>query len=65
MGDKIRGTIAILVGAFGLFRSYQLFHLGARGWTPWLLILAGVVLLVMGFSRLRRKPRDPATELLK
>ncbi len=65
MGDKIWGTLSILAGAFGLFRSYQLFHLVTKGWTPWLLILAGLVLIVMGTSRLMRKPADPEEELLK
>ena len=65
MGDKIRGAFAILVGAFGLFRSYQLWHAGVRGWSPWLLLLAGVVLLWIGIWRIRRKPVDPAAELLR
>jgi hypothetical protein len=65
MGDKIRGTIAILVGAFGLFRSYQLFHLGFRGWTPWLMLAAGVILILLGGFRLRRRPADPVVELMK
>ena len=59
MGDKIWGTVSILVGAFGLFRSYQLFEYGPRGWTPWLLILAGLVLIVMGIRRFRRRPAEP------
>lgn len=65
MGDKIRGTIAVLVGAFGLFRSYQLFHAGIRGWTPWLMLAAGMILILLGGLRLRRKPADPVDELMK
>jgi hypothetical protein len=65
MSDKFWGIISMLVGAFGIFRSYQLFQHGIRGGTPWLLILAGVVLFVMGAWRFRRKPEDPAAELMK
>ena len=65
MGDKIRGGLAILVGVFGFFRSYQLFHQGMRGWTPWLMLIAGVILVLLGSLRIRRKPEDPAAELLK
>jgi ABC-type nickel/cobalt efflux system permease component RcnA len=65
MGDKIRGSIAILVGMFGLFRSYQLWHAGLRGSTPWLLLAAGLVLISIGAWRIRRKPADAAAELLK
>jgi len=59
MGDKIWGTVSILVGAFGLFRSYQLLEHGTGGWTPRLLILAGLVLIVMGIRRFRRRPAEP------
>jgi len=65
MGDKIRGAIAILVGAFGVFRSLQLWRTGSHGWSLWLLLAAGLVLIVMGVWRLRQKPSDPASELLK
>jgi len=65
MSDKFWGTMSMLVGAFGIFRSYQLFQHGIQGWTPWLLILAGVVLFLMGLWRFRRKPADPAAELMK
>jgi uncharacterized membrane protein len=65
MSDKIRGSIAILVGLFGLFRSYQLWHAGARGSSPWLLLTAGVVLILMGAWRIRHRPADPTAELLK
>jgi hypothetical protein len=65
MGGKIWGVISILVGVFGLFRSYELFHQGAVGWTPWLLILAGGLLILMGTLRIRRRAVDPSAELLK
>jgi hypothetical protein len=65
MGDKIRGTIAILVGAFGLFRSYQIFEDGIRGWTPWLMLAAGMILILQGGLRLRHRPADPVIELMK
>ncbi|HEX4320513.1 MAG TPA: hypothetical protein VHZ52_06400 [Acidobacteriaceae bacterium] len=65
MGNRIRGTIAILVGAFGLFRSYQLFHRGMPGWTPWLMLAAGVVLILLGALRLRPERGDAGDELLR
>jgi LPXTG-motif cell wall-anchored protein len=65
MSDKIRGALAILVGAFGLFRSYQLWHAGVRGWNPPLLLLAGLVLLSLGSWRLRKKRADPSAGLLE
>jgi hypothetical protein len=63
MGKKIWGAISALMGAFGLFRSYQLFHQGASEGKPWLLLLAGLVLIAMGVLQIRRKPTDPAAEL--
>jgi len=65
MGDKIRGAIAILVGAFGVFRSLQLWRAHIYGWTLWFLLAAGLILIVMGVWRVGRKPDDPASELLK
>ncbi|MFC5861299.1 hypothetical protein ACFPT7_03245 [Acidicapsa dinghuensis] len=65
MSDKIRGALAIFVGAFGLFRSYQLWHAGVRGWNPPLLLLAGLVLIVLGSWRLRKKRVDVRSDLLQ
>ncbi len=65
MSDKIRGVLAVLVGAFGLFRGYQLWHAGMRGVNPPLLLLAGVVLVGLGIWRLRKKQIDPGSELLQ
>jgi hypothetical protein len=65
MSDKIRGTIAILVGVFAIFQGYQLFLKGLRDWHLWLEIVAGLVLIVLGVWRVRRKQIDPTVELLK
>jgi hypothetical protein len=65
MSDKIRGTIAILVGVFAIFQGYQLFLKGLRDWHLWLEIVAGLVLIVLGIWRVRRKQIDPTVELLK
>ena len=65
MSDKIRGTIAILVGVFALFQSYQFFERGIKDWHLWLEVVAGVVLIALGVWRLRHRPVDPTAELLK
>jgi hypothetical protein len=65
MSDRIRGSIAILVGVFALFQGYQLFQRGLRDWHLWLEVVAGVVLIALGIWRIRRKPVDPLAELLK
>lgn len=65
MTDKIRGAIAILVGVFALYESYALYRAGRVDWHLWLELIAGVVLIVIGIWRIRRKPYDPTTELLK
>ena len=65
MGDKVRGTLAILVGVFALYQSYVLFEAQRRDWHLWLELVAGVVLITLGVWRVRRKPVDPTEELLK
>lgn len=65
MGDKVRGAIAIIVGAFALFQSYVLYRAYRRDWHMWLEVAAGLVLIVLGIWRIRRKPEDPTAELLK
>ena len=65
MGDKVRGAIAILVGAFALVQSYRLYQGGVRNGRLWLELAAGAVLIVLGTWRIRRRPDDPAAELLK
>ena len=66
MSDTIRGVLAIVVGIFGIGRSYQLWHAGIRGWNPPLLVLAGLVLISLGGWRLRRrKPLGSASDLLE
>lgn len=65
MSDKIRGALAIFVGAFGLLRSYQLWHAGIPGWNPPLLLLAGVVLISLGVWRMRKKRADLRSDLLQ
>ena len=65
MTDKIRGTIALLVGVFALYESYVLYRAGRMDWRLWLELLAGTILIVIGIWRIRRKPFDPTAELLK
>jgi uncharacterized membrane protein HdeD (DUF308 family) len=65
MGDKIRGTIAILVGVFAIYQSFVLYQTLRRDWHMWLELAAGVVLVLLGTWRIRRKPVDPTAELLK
>ena len=65
MTDKIRGTIALLVGVFALYESYVLYCAGRVDWRLWLELLAGTILIVIGIWRVRRKPFDPTAELLK
>jgi ABC-type nickel/cobalt efflux system permease component RcnA len=65
MSDKIRGTIAILVGVFALFQGYRLFQMGRVDWHLWLEVVAGILLIVIGAWRLSRRPIDPTSELLK
>ena len=65
MGDKIRGTIAIVVGVFALWQSYELYRAGRVDWHMWVEVAAGLVLIAIGIWRVRRKAEDPAAELLK
>jgi ABC-type nickel/cobalt efflux system permease component RcnA len=65
MSDKIRGVIAILVGAFALYQGYDMYtkqHVDSK---MWLEVVAGLVLLGLGVWRFQRKPKDPTAELLK
>ena len=63
MSDKIRGTIAILVGVFAIVQSYFLYERQLRDWHLWLELTAGLLLIVLGVWRLRR--RAAIEELLK
>jgi uncharacterized membrane protein HdeD (DUF308 family) len=65
VSDKIRGAIAILVGVFALYQSFVLYQAQRRDWHLWLELAAGVVLILLGTWRIRRKPADPTAELLK
>jgi len=65
VGDKIRGAIAILVGTFGLYQSYVLYQTYRRDWHMWLELIAGLILIVLGVWRVRRKPEDATAELLR
>ena len=65
MTDKIRGTIALLVGVFALYESYVLYRAHRVDWHLWLELAAGTILIVIGIWRIRRKPFDPTAELLK
>jgi hypothetical membrane protein len=65
MGDKIRGTIAILVGLFALYESYALYRAGRVDWHLWLELIAGLILVMIGIWRVRRRPFDPNSALLK
>jgi uncharacterized membrane protein len=65
MTDKIRGAIAILVGVFAVFQSYELYRAHRLDWHLWVELVAGVILIVLGSWRIRRKEEDPTAELLK
>jgi hypothetical protein len=65
MGDKIRGVIAMLAGAFGIVRGAMGFSSGQGNWKTWGLIAAGAVVMALGVWRFLRKPVDPTAELLK
>jgi uncharacterized membrane protein YfcA len=65
MGDKVRGTIAIFVGVFALYESYVLYQSHRVDWHMWVELFAGAILIVLGVWRIRRRPDDPAAELLK
>jgi uncharacterized membrane protein HdeD (DUF308 family) len=65
MGDKIRGTIAILVGVFAIFQSCVLYQAQRRDWHLWVELAAGMVLILLGTWRIRRKSADPTADLLK
>jgi len=65
MTDKIRGAIAILVGVFGLFQSYELYRARRVDWHLWVELVAGTILIALGIWRIRRQAVDPTAELLK
>ena len=65
MGDKVRGTIAILAGVFALVRGAMGFMHGEGPWKTWGLLVAGLVVIGLGVWRFRRRPDDPAEELLR
>ena len=65
MGDKVRGAIAIVVGVFALWRSYESFAAQQMDWRMWLEVAAGLLLIGIGIWRILRKPEDLASELLK
>jgi len=64
MGDKIRGTIAVIFGVLGVLEGFVLYHEGYRGARLGVAAL-GVVVIAFGIWRIRRKPVDPTAELLK
>ena len=65
MSDKIRGAIAILVGAFALCQSFLLYQAHRRDWHLWVELAAGLVLIALGAWRIGRKPLVPTAELFK
>ncbi len=65
MTDKIRGSVAILVGLYALYQSYVLFRAHRVDWHLWLEIVAGIVLLCLGVWRLQRKSVDPTIAPMK
>jgi len=65
MTDKIRGAVAILVGAFGVFQGYTTYRSGRQDWHVWVEAGAGLLLIVIGIWRLMRKPDNPTDELIK
>jgi ABC-type nickel/cobalt efflux system permease component RcnA len=65
MGDKVRGTIAIVVGVFAIWQSYVYYQRHGMDWRMWFEVIAGLLLIGIGIWRVRRKPADLASELLK
>jgi hypothetical protein len=65
MGDKIRGSIAILFGGFGICQGLLHFQAQRGNWHMWVELVAGLVLIGLGVWRIRRKQVDPTAELLK
>ncbi|WP_263358430.1 hypothetical protein [Acidicapsa ligni] len=65
MTNKIRGSIAILVGLFALYQAYDLYQKNLRDWHMWLEVFAGLLLIALGSWRLQRKTVDPSDALLK
>lgn len=65
MGDKVRGTIAIIVGLFAFWQSYAYYQKHGMDWHVWFEAVAGALLIGIGTWRLRRKPVDLTSELLK
>jgi ABC-type nickel/cobalt efflux system permease component RcnA len=65
MGDKIRGTIAFVVGMYALWQSYVLYQAHRTDWHLWGELAAGVVLILLGIWYFRRRVEDPAADLLK
>ena len=62
MSDKIRGTIAIIVGIFAFFQGAQLYRAGQRDWHLWLELAAGIALILLGAWRVQRKVAGPAQD---
>jgi ABC-type nickel/cobalt efflux system permease component RcnA len=65
MGDKVRGTIAIVVGVFALWQSYESYEAHRVDGRMWLEVVAGLLLIGIGIWRFRRKPEDLTSDLLK
>jgi type IV secretory pathway VirB2 component (pilin) len=65
MGDKIRGSIALLVGLFAIVQGGLRMYAGDMRWQIVLEVVAGLVLTALGIWRIRRKPDEPTEELLK
>ena len=64
MSDKIRGTIAVLVGIFALVQGFMLYRAGRVDWHLWVEVIAGILLIAIGVWRIKRTPYDPTRELL-
>ena len=65
MSDKIRGTIAVLVGVFALVQGFILYSAGRVDWHLWTEVVAGILLILVGVWRIKRTPYDPTSELIK
>jgi putative Mn2+ efflux pump MntP len=52
MSDKVRGTIAIVVGLLALYQSYTRYQAHLRDWHIWAELVGGVVIIALGIWRI-------------
>ncbi len=62
MSDKVRGTLAILVGFLALYQSYTRYQAHLKDWYLWPELIVGLVLIGLGVFLLIRKRPTAAIE---